>query len=58
MDNGKHKMHYYSIYIVYTDEDLNPHNHRRWLYVLHFFSFQTPIIFVVILGQSDTYFHK
>ncbi len=22
------------ICLVYTDEDLNPHNHRRWLYVL------------------------
>ena len=20
--------------MIYTDEDLNPHNHRRWLYVL------------------------
>ena len=28
---------------VYTDEDLNPHNHQRWLYVLIHLSATFPL---------------
>ena len=29
--------------IIYTDEDLNPHNHRRWLHVLIHLSATFPL---------------
>ena len=43
----------------YTDEDLNPHNHRRWLHVLIHLSatFPLKILFLMVMTDKDLIFN-